>query len=57
MVYGAQVVLPTNLQYGPPRVQAYQPDAPKEAQKDAIDLLEKSRDTVVIRSAGHQQTL
>jgi hypothetical protein len=51
MVYGADVVLPTNLQYGSPRIQAYQLDADEDARKDAIDLLEESRDTAIIRSA------
>jgi hypothetical protein len=37
MVYRVEVVLPTELQYGSPRVWAYQPDAGEEAQKDAID--------------------
>jgi hypothetical protein len=31
MVYGGEVVKPTNLQYGSPRVQAYQPDMIEEA--------------------------
>jgi hypothetical protein len=44
-------VLPTDLQYESPRVRAYQLDIAKEARKDAIDLLEESRDTAVIRSA------
>jgi hypothetical protein len=57
MVYGANTVLPTNLQYGSPRVRAYQPDAAKEARKGTIDLLEESRDIVVIRSTGYQQAL
>jgi hypothetical protein len=57
MVYGAEVVLPTDLQYGSPRVRAYQPDTVKEAQKDAIDLLEESGATIIIRSAGYQQAL
>jgi hypothetical protein len=54
MVYGAEAVLPTDLQYGSPKVQAYQPNATEEAQKDAIDLLEESRDTAVIRSTRYQ---
>jgi hypothetical protein len=54
MVYGTKVVLPTELQYGFPRVQAYQSDAIKETQKDIIDLLEESRDIIVARSAGYQ---
>jgi hypothetical protein len=54
MVYGTKVVLPTKLQYGFPRVWAYQSDAVKETQKDIIDLLEESRDIIVARSAGYQ---
>jgi hypothetical protein len=43
MVYGAEVVLPTKLQYGSPRVRAYQLDVTEEARKDTIDLLIESR--------------
>jgi hypothetical protein len=57
MVCGAEAVLPTDLQYGPPRVRSYQPDVAEEARKDAIDLLEESRDTAIIRSTGYQQAL
>jgi hypothetical protein len=57
MVYGAEDVLTIELQYGSPRVRAYQPDAMEEARKDAIDLLEESRDTAVTRSDGYQQAL
>jgi hypothetical protein len=35
----------------------YPPDAVEEAQKDAIDSLEESRDIIVTRSAGYQQAL
>jgi hypothetical protein len=55
MAYGAKVVLPTDLRYGTPMVQAYQLGMAVEAQMDAIDLLEESRDVAVIRSAGYQQ--
>jgi hypothetical protein len=57
MVYGAQAVLPTDLQYGSPRVRASQLDATEEDQRDAIDLLKESRDTAIIRLAGYQQPL
>jgi hypothetical protein len=53
-MYGAEAVLPTDLQYVSSRVRAYQQDAGKEAQKDTIDLLEESRDIDVVRSAGYQ---
>jgi hypothetical protein len=54
MVYGAEAVLPIDLQYGSPKVRAYQPDAAAEAQRDAIDLLKQSRDTAVIRTVRYQ---
>jgi hypothetical protein len=57
MVYGVKVVLPTDLQYGSCRVRSYQPDMTEEDRRDAINLLEESRDTAVIRSTGCQQTL
>jgi hypothetical protein len=53
MVYGAEAVLPTDLQYGSPRVRAYQLDTAEEGRKDAIDLLEESGDTTIVRSAGY----
>jgi hypothetical protein len=54
MVYGAEVVLPTKLQYGSPRVQAYQPDEVVQARQDALDLLKESRDITITRSAGYR---
>jgi hypothetical protein len=45
------------LQYSSPRVQAYRPTEAKQACQDVIDLLEESRDIIVTRSAGYQQTL
>jgi hypothetical protein len=57
MVYGAEAVLPTDLQYGSPRVRPYQMDAAEEDWRDSIDLLEESRDIAVIRSTGYQQAL
>jgi hypothetical protein len=55
MVYGAKVALPIELQYGSPRVQAYQPIEDEQAQQDAIDLFKESRDITVTRSAEYQQ--
>jgi hypothetical protein len=57
MVYRADAMLPIELQYGSPRVRAYQPDAAKEAQKDAIDLLKESREIAITMSAGYQHAL
>jgi hypothetical protein len=57
MVYGAEVVVPTELQYGSPRIRAYQPDMAEEVRKDPSALLEESRDIAVTRSVGYQQAL
>jgi hypothetical protein len=50
-------MLPIELQYGSPRVQAYQSGMAEEARKDAIDLLKESRDIVATRSDRYQQAL
>jgi hypothetical protein len=42
MVYGSDVVLPTELQYRYSRVQAYLPVEVEQAPQDAINLLEES---------------
>jgi hypothetical protein len=55
MVCWAEAVLPTDLQYGPPRVQAYLLDTTEGALQDVVDLLEESRDTAIIRSPRYQQ--
>jgi hypothetical protein len=57
MVYGVEAVLPTDLQYGSPRIWAYQLNFTEEDQRDSINLLKESRDTAIIRSVGYQQAL
>jgi transposase InsO family protein len=57
LAYGAEAVLPSNLDYGAPRVKAFDPDQAAEAQQDAVDLLEEARETALVHSARYQQTL
>ena len=57
LAYGAEVVLPSDLDHGAPRVKAFDSDRAAEAQQDAVDLLEEARETTVVRSARYQQTL
>ena len=57
LAYGAEAVLPFDLNHGAPRVKAFDCDRATEAQQDAVDLLEEARETTVIRSARYQQTL
>ena len=55
--YGAEAVLPSDLDHGALRVKAFNRDRATVAQQDAVDLLEEARETTVIRSARYQQTL
>ena len=57
LAYRAEVVLPSNLDHGPPRVKAFDCDRAMEAQQDAVNLLEEAHETTVIHSARYQQTL
>jgi len=40
MVYGTEAVLPTDLEYGSPRLKAYNEQTNKETQENAVDQLE-----------------
>src|SRR3989337_4276538 len=57
MVYGAEVVLPSDLLHNSPRVELYSEAEAKQARQDAVDLLEEEREMVLIRSTGYQQDL
>ena len=53
MVYGAEAVLPTDLDYRVPRVRAYDEQGAKASHKDAMDQLDKARDVALLRSAKY----
>ena len=57
LAYGAEAVLPSDLDHGAPRVKAFDHDRAMEAQQDAVDLLEEAHEMTVIRSARYQQTV
>ena len=57
MVYGFEAVLPTDLKYGSPRVQAYDENSYKTFQEDALDQLDEARDVALLHSAKYQQAL
>ena len=57
LAYGAEAVLPSDLDHGTPRVKAFDRDRAAEAQQDVVDLLEEACETTVIRYARYQQTL
>ena len=57
MVYGSGAILPTDLEYGSPRVNAYNEEGSDAALEDAMDQLDEAHDVMLLRSAKYQQAL
>jgi hypothetical protein len=57
MVHGSEVELPTDIDYGSPRVRAYTEEGNQAALEDAIDQLDEARDVVLLHYAKYQQAL
>ncbi|XP_039797634.1 uncharacterized protein LOC120662583 [Panicum virgatum] len=54
---GSEAILPTDLEYGSPRVKADSEQGSDAALEDAMDQLDEARDVVLLRSAKYQQAL
>jgi hypothetical protein len=57
LVYGAEAMLPTDIQFDAPRVELYTKAEVKETREDNVDLLEEAREQALSRSAIYQQNL
>ena len=57
MVYGSEAILPTDLDYGAPRVRAYDEQGAEASLEDAMDQLDEARDVALLRLAKYQQAL
>jgi transposase InsO family protein len=57
LVHGAEAVLPTDLEYGSPRVRGYDEDANQRACEDSLDQLDEARLVALMHSARYQQSL
>jgi hypothetical protein len=57
LVYGAEAILPTDLEYGSPRTRAYDDRRKQTDQEDSLDQLEEARDMALPHSARYQQSL
>ena len=57
MVYGAEVVLPSDIRHDSPRVAAYVEADNEKVCQDALDLLDEERDLAAACSAIYQQDL
>jgi transposase InsO family protein len=57
LLFGVEAVLPTDVWYCAPRVEAYVEEDAQTALEDARDLLDEARDVALARSAVYQQSL
>jgi hypothetical protein len=57
MVYGAEAILPTDIDYGSPRTLAFNEEEGDINLEDAKDQLEEAREVALVRSARYQQAL
>ena len=56
LTYSFEAMLPSDLDYGTPRVKAFDSETAAEAQRDAMKLLEEARLATLNRLACYQQT-
>jgi hypothetical protein len=54
MVYGSEAIIPTDLEYGAPRVKAYDNQGNQASLEDAVDQLEEARDVALLHSNKYQ---
>jgi ribonuclease HI/transposase InsO family protein len=57
LVYGAEAVLPTDLEYGSLRTRAYNDQSNQTSREDSLDQLEEAQDVALLHSARYQQSL
>ena len=57
MVHGAEAVLPVEVQFNAPRVEAYSEEESNIALVEANDLIDEARDIALARAAVYQQNL
>ena len=57
LVYGVEAMLPTDLEYGSPRLKAYQEQQNQQAHEDSLDQVDEARDVALLHSARYQQSL
>ena len=57
LVYGSEAILPTDLEYGSPRLKAYNEQTNQERLANTMDQAEEARDMALLHSARYQQKL
>jgi len=54
LVYGAEAILPTDLEYGSSRLKAYQEQWNQQAHEDSLGQVDEARDVALLHSAHYQ---
>jgi hypothetical protein len=57
VVHGSEAVLPIDIDYSSPRVQAYTEEGNQVTLEDVIDRLDEAREVALLRCAKYQQAL
>jgi ribonuclease HI/transposase InsO family protein len=57
LVYGAEAILPTDLEYSSPRTKAYDDQNNQTSREDSLDQLEEAQDVALLHSTRYQQSL
>ena len=57
MVYGFKAILLTDIDYGAPRIRAYDEQGAEASHEDPMDQLDEARDIALLRSAKYQLAL
>jgi transposase InsO family protein len=57
LVYGVEAVLPTDLEYGSPKVKGYDENANQRACEDSLDQLDEARTVALMHLARYHQAL
>jgi hypothetical protein len=57
LVYGSEAMLPTDVEYGSPRLKAYNEQNNDATRENALDQVEEACDVALLHSAGYQQSL
>jgi hypothetical protein len=55
LVYGAEAILPIDLEYGSLRTRAYDDQSNQTSREDSLDQLEETRDMALLHSARYQR--
>lgn len=53
LVYGAETVLPTDLEYGSSRLKAYQEQRNQQLRENSLDQVDEARDVALVHSARY----